>query len=271
MTGLDIAGEMGGRVAGGILGGVIGSVFGPVGTWIGRAVGSRVGALAGKAAGAALADMMENADEAAETDTKEGEASEVCKDCAQVKCFEMPSGLTPEQQQEFRDQLKRQEDMINGRDPADLANAIRNYRRPPNDARLRQQTRDAYRLRRLKELERLYVGQSDGAARAAREVAQEMGRLDATHALDLIAGGDPTDLSMGDRSVNRSIGAQWKGGRRDQLLKHADEAAAQGKKNNVKLEICPGKGGSNPQSNQVGSGPGSAGTGAGQSGPPPTS
>jgi hypothetical protein len=161
--------------------------------------------------------------------------------------------------------------MINGRDPADLANAIRNYRRPPNDARLRQQTRERYQRQRLIDLEEQYAGQPGGAARAAREVAQEMARLDATHALDLIAGGDPTDLSMGDRSVNRSIGAQWKGGRRDQLLKHADEAAAQGKKSNVKLEVCPGKGGSSPQSGQVGTGPGGAGAGAGQSGLPPMS
>ena len=82
MTTLDTAGEFGGRLAGGALGGVIGGVVGgPVGAWIGRAVGSRVGAMAGKAAAAAIANMMEEANEDAERQTKDAEPENTCEDC----------------------------------------------------------------------------------------------------------------------------------------------------------------------------------------------
>ena len=267
MTALDTAGEFGGRIAGGLLGGAIGSVFGPIGTLAGRYVGSRLGAMAGKAAAAALANAMEKADEDVEAvpDAK----AEPCKDCAEVPCFNMPEGLTKKQQQEFRDQLKRQEDTINGKDPGDLGKAIRNYKRPKNDGQLRGQTRDAFEAQRLDELESKYAALKDGAARAAKEVAQEMAKLDATHALDLVAGGDADDLGMGDRSVNRSIGSQWKS-RKDKLLDHADEAKKKGKKNNVKLEICGDKAGGgsrqpaakpqSPGSGQSGTRPGTAPT-----------
>jgi Novel toxin 15 len=89
-----------------------------------------------------------------------------------------------------------------------------------------------------------------------------MAKLDATHALDLVAGGDPDTLGMGDRSINRSIGSQWKD-RKQKLLDHADEAKKKGKKNNVKLEICGDKagGGKKPASQPQSPGSGQPGTG----------
>ncbi|WP_414833997.1 hypothetical protein [Afifella sp. YEN Y35] len=81
MTTAGTIAGVGGRVAGGVLGGAIGSVFGPVGLWIGRAVGSRVGGMAAKAAAEALASYMEEANDDAETQTKDDEAADACVDC----------------------------------------------------------------------------------------------------------------------------------------------------------------------------------------------
>jgi hypothetical protein len=63
--------------------------------------------------------------------------------------------------------------------------------------------------------------------------------MDATHALDSIAGGnEDDDLRMGDSKANRSIGSQWK--TRVQALKNAvKNAKAAGKgKMDVKLQPC---------------------------------
>ena len=66
-----------------------------------------------------------------------------------------------------------------------------------------------------------------------------MAGKDATHSLDSIAGGNEDDeIDLGDRSVNRSIGAQWKS--RVKALKEAVTKAEKrgAKKMNVKLEPC---------------------------------
>lgn len=86
------------------------------------------------------------------------------------------------------------------------------------------------------------VCDKEAADAAAKQTAQEMETQDATHILDSIAGGTKGDtLSLADRSVNRSIGSQWKS--RIQALKDAvKKAAARGdKKMNVKLEPCNGE------------------------------
>lgn len=58
---------------------------------------------------------------------------------------------------------------------------------------------------------------------AARDLArQEAAGLDATHILDIVAGGDPAILSgLQNRSVNRSLGSQWRG-----KVKNLDDALA---------------------------------------------
>jgi hypothetical protein len=233
-------GEVGGGVAGGALGAAIGTApGGPIGTWIGRAVGSRLGRMAGRAAGEALAQMMEKADEDAKPipDTK----AEPCKDCGEIKCFEKPEGVDPE---EFKRQLKEQQGGINRMKPDDLLNNMdkfANNGRPPGDAKARREVRNDWLQKRQRELEDL----GSSAADANKQARAEMKTLDALHAPDLAAGGDGTfaDRGLGDRSANPSIGPQWDKERLNQLKDHSEKAKKQGKKNNVELKMCPEKGG----------------------------
>ncbi|EJC75507.1 hypothetical protein Rleg10DRAFT_4125 [Rhizobium leguminosarum bv. trifolii WSM2012] len=99
----ETVGQYGGQIAGGALGSVIGGFLGgPVGAWIGRAVGARVGGMAGRAAAGAIANYMEGANEAAETETKEQEAAKPCVDCGEIDCFKPPKGSTDDQITEFK-------------------------------------------------------------------------------------------------------------------------------------------------------------------------
>ena len=268
MTALDTAGEMGGRIAGGVLGGVIGSVFGPIGTLAGRYVGSKLGAMAGKAAAAALANAMEKADEDVEAvpDTK----AEPCKDCGEIDCFSPPEGADPD---EFKRQLQEQQDAINNMKPGDLLNNMQKYAsggRPAGDAAARRLARKDGQAARASDLTQQFrsegMSASDAASKAASQVASEMAQLNATHTLDLIAGGDGSISGLGDASVNKSIGSQWKNGRAAQLKKHAEVAKKKGKKMNVELNPCPDKGGGGKKDGKGGTG--STGTGQGNSTPP---
>lgn len=264
MTALDTAGEIGGRIAGGALGGVLGGMIGgPVGAWIGRYAGSKLGAMAGKAAAAALANAMEKADEDAKPipDTK----AEPCKDCGEIDCFSPPEGADPD---EFKRQLKEQQDAINNMKPDDILNNMQKYAsggRPAGDAAARRLARNDGQRARTRELERQFQSQgksaSDAAAAAASQVASEMAQLNATHTLDLIAGGDGSISGLGDASINKSIGSQWKHGRAAQLKKHAEDAKKKGKKMNVELNECPDKGGGGKKGGKGGVGSPGAGQG----------
>ncbi|PDT34782.1 hypothetical protein CO671_18920 [Rhizobium sp. M10] len=265
----ETIGQYGGQIAGGALGGVIGGFLGgPVGAWIGRAVGSRVGGMAGRAAAGAIASYMEGANEAAETETKEQEAAKPCVDCGEIDCFKPPEGSTADQINEFRRQLKEQQDTINGMQPDQLVKNIdrfAKYKRPSGDAADRKLTRDNYKTQRTRELEQEYLGQgkNDYEELAAAKVAEEMANLAATHTLDLVAGGDGSISGMGDKTINSSLGAQWKGRRAAQLRQHAENAAKQGKKMNVTLEECT-QNGEKPSPQDDGSNTnGGSGTGEG--------
>ena len=72
---------------------------------------------------------------------------------------------------------------------------------------------------------------------AAREKAL---LLDATHIVDMVAGGNPSAISgLGNSRVNRSIGSQWKGRRVQQLDGKLAEQKQQGRvKPEIELEVC---------------------------------
>ncbi|MFD1747404.1 polymorphic toxin type 15 domain-containing protein [Rhizobium helianthi] len=254
MSTAGTVGEYGGRAAGGVLGGLIGSVFGPIGAWIGRAAGSRLGGLAGRAAGEALASYMEDANADAEEKTKDAEQAKPCVDCGDIDCFKPPEGADDKLKEEFRRQLKEQQDEINRMNPDDLIQNMDHYAkygRPKNDAADRRLAREDYRRIRERELSDEYQSQgiTDFEERAAAEVAKEMTKLAATHSLDLVAGGDGSISGLGNKTINSSLGSQWKGRRAAQLKAHAQKAKERGKKLNAKLEECPpdGKTSSSPK------------------------
>jgi hypothetical protein len=74
-----------------------------------------------------------------------------------------------------------------------------------------------------------------------QKVGQAMLGLDATHALDIVAGGDPYDISgLQNRTVNRSMGSQWmKEGRLDDFYKAIDDVLRPAKrKMNFEMTMC---------------------------------
>ncbi|WP_246658391.1 polymorphic toxin type 15 domain-containing protein [Rhizobium sp. FKY42] len=230
-------------------------MFGPIGTWIGRAAGSRLGGMAGRAAGEALASYMEDANADAEEKTREAEQAKPCVDCGDIDCFKPPEGADDKLKEEFRRQLKEQQDEINRMNPDDLIQNMDHYAkygRPKNDAADRRLARERDRRTRERELSDEYQSQgiTDFEERAAAEVAKEMTKLAATHALDLVAGGDGSISGLGNKTINSSLGSQWKGRRAAQLKAHAQKAKEQGKKLNAKLEECPPDGKASPSPKQ---------------------
>ncbi|WHO75276.1 polymorphic toxin type 15 domain-containing protein [Rhizobium sp. BT03] len=245
----ETVGQYGGQIAGGALGGVIGGIFGgPVGAWIGRAIGSRVGGMAGRAAAGAIASYMEGANEAAETETKEQEAAKPCVDCGEIDCFKPPKGSKPDQIEEFKRQLKEQQDAINEISPDTLLKNMDTYEdigRGAKDAVDRATARSKWLADKTVDL--VEEGLDETAARAAAQ--KELGTMDVIHTPDLSTGGtgkiSEHNGGLGPRSANRSIGSQWsKTGetsektRLEQLRKHAEKAKEKGEGMNADLKIC---------------------------------
>ncbi|WP_282363724.1 polymorphic toxin type 15 domain-containing protein [Pseudomonas sp. PS01297] len=157
-----------------------------------------------------------------------------------VKCFKKPEHLDDS---EFMRQLKEQEDAINSMNADKMlerhlaikdAGGTKALRAP----KAQEYARKAFEQKRLIELGKLNIW---GEA-AEKQLALELKDLAATHRLDIIAGGDPKDISgMGGKGVNSSIGPQWKGVRSNSLKTHAEEMIKEGKGENkmhVKLKKC---------------------------------
>jgi len=120
---------------------------------------------------------------------------------------------------EYRRQLQEHEDTTNNMS-IDRWSARRNAflflqaaeprtrGRPPGSAQLQRQKRVEFRNRILRRL----AERSPGAETDPTEIARVdalLVRQDATHVLDIVATGEPAELGLGDRSINRSIGGQW--------------------------------------------------------------
>src|SRR5688500_15969585 len=121
MTALETAGGVAGGTGGRWVGAAAGmALCGPICSLLGGMNGSRAGAIAGRALGGTIANMMEDTNEAAETETKPNEATQPCEDCGEIECFEPPEGSTPEQRAEFQRQLDEQQAAANRMDPGKL-------------------------------------------------------------------------------------------------------------------------------------------------------
>ncbi|MFL4470127.1 polymorphic toxin type 15 domain-containing protein [Tateyamaria armeniaca] len=158
------------------------------------------------------------------------------RDPDEMPCFNKPPNATD---QEFLDQLAEQENAINNSDLSDLMErrsaVVENGTGALRDRAAQTAARDAWVSDRTAEL--LAEGElfDDAVDLAQREAAV----LDATHVLDIVAGGDPADISgLQNRSVNRSLGSQWRGkvGALDDALQ--SQAAAGATKPNVRLRPC---------------------------------
>ena len=153
----------------------------------------------------------------------------------EIDCFEVPPGAD---RAEFEKQLKEQQDEINDtnietlqRRRADFING--DARR---DTGAQREARRKWIDLRAQDLRAEGLGRADALSTARREA----GLMDATHVLDMVAGGDPSRISgLGDSGINRSIGAQWRGRRADQLDAALEEQRRQGRqKPDITLEVC---------------------------------
>ncbi|WP_051622446.1 polymorphic toxin type 15 domain-containing protein [Acidocella facilis] len=235
--------------AGAETGGEIGAVGGPIGVAAGIVVGAIVGTALGYGA-AKLGQAIHNANEKADEQLKDSDASEPCLECGDaLPCFNTPAGQS---EAETKKQLQEQQDLINSQTPQQMQDRLdaasqrkadTGSYRPEGDAAKRAETREDFQQKRSTELRRQYKEQGYGAREAKQmaeaQTAEEMKQLDATHALDSIAGGGEDDpMGMGNSSVNRSLGSQWKS--RVQTLKDAVKKALQrgDEKMNIRLEPC---------------------------------
>ncbi len=207
--------------------------------------------MAGRAAASAVADYMEDANAQAEEETQDKEAAVPCEDCGEIDCFNPPPESTPDEIEEFKRQLKEQQDAINDIPSDQLVQNMENYEklgRGAKDAADRARARDNW----IKNKARKLLNEDPRmSAQAAQNAAKnELKTMDVIHTPDLSAGGSgrisTENGGMGPRSANRSIGSQWsKAGsnpdgktRLEQLKEHAQKAKEKGERSNAELKIC---------------------------------
>jgi hypothetical protein len=157
-------------------------------------------------------------------------------------CFELPPGADED---EFRKQLKEQQDELNKLSPDEYLNRRNIFQQNGrlNDGTDRAKARREWRRNEEQLVRDRLLGQGwlpeEAATEAAQQVGELMKGLDATHALDWIAGGDGTISGLGGSTENQAIGRQWKNGNAAKLDEHAKEQKKNGKKKlDVELDIC---------------------------------
>ncbi|OWV81851.1 hypothetical protein ATY77_00970 [Rhizobium sp. R634] len=160
-----------------------------------------------------------------------------------VRCFELPKGV---KRDEFRRQLEEQQDTINKMTADDMAYAHKvldhareaweaSGKKGPFTNLLRDgKAQDAVRADYRRSLESAGLSEAD--------IEEEMSRVNATHYLDMIAGGDPADLGIGGGAENQRIGPMWaQKGRAESVKEMANKMRSEGKAGSlmdVELKIC---------------------------------
>lgn len=165
-----------------------------------------------------------------------------------VPCFNKPDGVGDK---EFEDQIKEQEKEINNLSPDEFLKRRASYktaRRPEVQKAAREKYRNKKYQEYLEDLLSQDIDLPDAKQRAGDLIDSEMKTLDATHKLDLVAGGDPNQISenLGDRTANRSIGRQWVNkvkGQNKSKVDILDDIAKDAQKSKkpkmrVKLSVC---------------------------------
>ena len=155
---------------------------------------------------------------------------------ADIDCFEVPPGAD---RAEFEKQLKEQQDEINNTDIETLQRRRADFIN--GDARRDSGAQRRARRRWIRDRSGEIARDQRVTLKTAERIArQEAAVMDATHVLDMVAGGDPSRISgLGNSQINRSIGAQWRGRRVNQLDAQLEEQRRQGRtKPDIQLEAC---------------------------------
>gem|GEM_PF-3478299 len=169
-----------------------------------------------------------------------------------VECFPPPPNGTPDELAEFDRQLKEQQDTINNMTADDMAyaqtvldHARQRWRDMGNTGSGTHLLRDSASQRAARQE---YRENLDLAGFDEEQIIAQMSKLDATHFLDIIAGGDPRSVGMGGSAANQRIGPTWARtntptgvSRSGQLGQAANELRMDGRsdhKMNVRLTSC---------------------------------
>lgn len=159
-------------------------------------------------------------------------------------CFSAAK-LDPSKDKEFRRQLKRQEEALNRLTVEDYLSARTYFKSKGRGSGNAQRTARADYQKFVTEnlIEKLRsegMGKEAAKAEAEKRAKSIMKDLAALHEPDMIAGGPDVVRTMGDRSVNSSIGSQWRS--RIAPLDSAANKIAEADRNstfmNVKLPKC---------------------------------
>jgi hypothetical protein len=150
-----------------------------------------------------------------------------CEDCGKagkppkkMKRFDLdpcisPKKLDPSKAKEFTEQLQRQQDALNRmtvkeyQDARTFFNANKRQGTGSAQKLARKQYEDQLRTRLNKEYAKS-MSPATAKQRALEEAKKKMLDIAALHEPDMIAGGKDTITNLGDRSVNSSIGSQWR-------------------------------------------------------------
>ncbi|VAW48912.1 VgrG protein [hydrothermal vent metagenome] len=149
----------------------------------------------------------------------------------EVPCFKKNDKGKPK---EYDRQLKDQENGLNDLTAEEYLKGREAYKSTKRKST--QKTRNDYKKDLIKDYQKLNMSKAD----ATKKAESKMKTLHALHNPDLIAGGKDKTTTMGDKSVNQSIGSQWKK-RVDDMDKEAQKAIKEKKgssKMNVKLKRC---------------------------------
>jgi len=166
-----------------------------------------------------------------------------------IDCFEVPKGVN---RTEFDRQLREQQDTINNMTADDMAyahtmldHARQSWRESGRKGSFTNLLRDPAAQTQAR---RQYKKVLQGQGLSDRQIDTIMSNLDATHFLDLIAGGNPSNVGMGGSAENRRIGPAWTHtntstgvSRADMLKNEAHAMRASGRSNhkmNVGLSSC---------------------------------
>ncbi len=147
-------------------------------------------------------------------------------------CFDLPPGMD---RNEFERQLKEQERTIRNMTADEMGYAQWVLRTAGSTRYLRDKAAQE-RARQT------YMRELRAQGKSASEIKTIMDEMNATHFLDMVAGGDPSSLGMGKADVNQEIGRQWiRDGRVQALRDEAEKMRKEGRgdeKMNVTLEVC---------------------------------
>lgn len=175
------------------------------------------------------AKIAKEADAAKDAAEQQGKAASKkgkdCEDCelagkkppktmpkTRTPCFSAKK-LDPSKGVEFQRQLKRQQDALNKLSVKDYLDARAYFGKNGRGTGMAQkQARADYRDHLIEKFteENIAADIADPKSAAIKKAKDMMAQLAALHEPDMIAGGKDVVSGMGDRSVNSSIGSQWK-------------------------------------------------------------